>query len=131
MEGSEGTYRVARFEEKPVSSQAKEYLKQGTYFWNCGTFVWKASAILRELKQHAPDIHSQLETLIGCLQNSSGKMDYLELNEKGCKIFSSLPSISIDYAVMENSSNVAMIPSDIGWNDVGSWSALDLSLIHI
>ena len=125
LEDSEDTYRVNRFEEKPDLSKAKKYLEQGTYFWNCGIFVWKASAILGELQQHSPDIHLQLETLMGCLQNSSGKLDYLELNEKGCKLFSSLPSISIDYAVMENSSNVVMIASDIGWNDVGSWNALD------
>jgi len=125
LEGSEDTYLIDRFEEKPNLSKAKKYLEQGTYFWNCGIFVWKASTILRELQQHAPDIYLQLETLMGCLQNSSGKLDYLELNEKGCKLFSSLPSISIDYAVMEKSSNVVMISSDIGWNDVGSWSALD------
>ena len=125
LEDAEDTYRVDRFEEKPDLSKAKKYLEQGTYFWNCGIFVWKASAILGELQQHAPDIHLQLETLMGCLQISSGKLDYLELNEKGCKLFSSLPNISIDYAVMENSSNVVMIASDIGWNDVGSWNALD------
>ena len=125
LEGSEDTYLVDRFEEKPDLSRATKYLEQGTYFWNCGIFVWKASAILGELQQHAPDIHSQLEPLMGCLQSSSGKLDHLEFNEKGCKLFSSLPSISIDYAVIENSSNIVMIPSEIGWNDVGSWSALD------
>jgi len=125
LEGSEGAYRVDRFEEKPNLSTAKKYLELGTYFWNCGVFAWKATAILSELQQHVPEIHSQLETLRGCLQNSSGKLDHLELNEKGCEIFASLPSISIDYAVMEKSSNVVMISSDIGWNDVGSWNALD------
>lgn len=125
LEGTEGIYRVDKFEEKPDHSTAKKYLELGTYFWNCGVFAWKATAILSELQQHVPEIYSQLETLMGCLQNSPGKLDHLELNEKGCEIFSSLPSISIDYAVMEKSSNVVMISSDIGWNDVGSWNALD------
>ena len=61
LEDSEDTYRVDRFEEKPDLSKAKKYLEQGTYFWNCGIYVWKASVILGELKQHAPDIHSQLK----------------------------------------------------------------------
>ncbi len=125
LEDSEGVYQVERFEEKPDLSTAQKYLEQGTYFWNCGVFAWKATTILKELQQHAPDIHSQLETLMDCLQRSSGKLDHLELNDKGCELFSSLPSISIDYAVMEKSSNVVMISSDIGWNDVGAWNALD------
>lgn len=118
-------FQVEQFVEKPDLTTAKEYLKNGTYFWNCGVFVWKTSVILEELQQHTKNIHSQLETLMGCLQNSSGKPDHLELNEEGCEIFSSLPSLSIDYAVMEKSSKVVFIPADIGWNDVGSWNALD------
>ncbi|MZH05874.1 MAG: mannose-1-phosphate guanylyltransferase/mannose-6-phosphate isomerase [Nitrospinae bacterium] len=125
LEDFEGIYRADSFEEKPDISKAEKFLEQGTYFWNCGIFAWKATTILKELQQYAPDIHSQLETLRGCIQNSSGKLNHLELNAKGCELFSSLPSISIDYAVMEKSSNVVMIPADIGWNDVGAWNALD------
>ena len=120
-----GAYQVERFVEKPDPATAKQYLEQGNYFWNCGIFVWKASTILEELRQHAGNIHSQLETIAGCLQNSKGKPSYLELNKKGCGLFYSLPNLSIDYAVMENSSQVVLIPAQFGWNDVGAWSALD------
>jgi mannose-1-phosphate guanylyltransferase/mannose-6-phosphate isomerase len=111
--------------EKPDTPTAKQYLEQSNYFWNCGVFIWKASTILEELQQYAENIYSQLETLAGCLENSKGKPGYLELNEKGRDLFSSQPSLSIDYAVMENSSRVVLIPAEFGWNDVGAWSALD------
>ena len=118
-------YQVERFVEKPDTPTAKQYLEQSNYFWNCGVFIWKASTILEELQQYAENIYSQLETLAGCLENSKGKPGYLELNEKGRDLFSSQPSLSIDYAVMENSSRVVLIPAEFGWNDVGAWSALD------
>ncbi len=121
----EGIYQVVRFVEKPGRPEAEQYLKNGHYFWNCGIFVWKASTILEELQQHAENIYSQLETIANCIQNAKGKSAYLELDERGRNLFSSLPSLSIDYAVMENSSKVALIPADIDWNDVGAWNALD------
>jgi len=125
INGFENIYRVEQFIEKPDVVSAKKYLEKGTYFWNCGVFIWKASILLKELQQHAADIHSQLGILTDCLQSTKGKLGHLELNKKGCEIFSSLPSLSIDYAVMEKSSNVALVPADIGWNDVGAWNALD------
>jgi mannose-1-phosphate guanylyltransferase / mannose-6-phosphate isomerase len=125
INGFEETYHVEQFIEKPDISTAKKYLELGTYFWNCGVFVWKATSLLEELQKHAANIHSQLETLMSCLQNSKGKLAHLEMNEQGCEIFSSLPSLSIDYAVMEKSSKVVLVPANIGWSDVGAWNALD------
>jgi mannose-1-phosphate guanylyltransferase/mannose-6-phosphate isomerase len=125
INGFQETYHVEQFVEKPDASTAKKYLERGTYFWNCGVFVWKATTLLEELKKHAANIYSQLETLMGCLQISKGKLAHLEMNEKGCKIFSSLPSLSIDHAVMEKSSKVVLVPANIGWSDVGAWNALD------
>ena len=125
MESFAGAFQVERFVEKPDQFTAKQYLEQGDYYWNCGVFVWKASTILKELKKYAGNIQSQLETIVSCLQTAKGKLGYLELNEKGSNLFSSLPSLSIDYAVMEKSSQVVLIPADIGWNDVGAWNALD------
>ncbi len=125
IEGFEGACQVKQFVEKPDLNTAKQYLEEGTYFWNCGVFIWKAATLLEELGKYANNIHSQLENITNCLQNSKGNSTYLELNEKGQGLFSSLPSISIDYAVMEKSSKVALIPADIGWNDVGAWNALD------
>ncbi|MEC7785746.1 MAG: mannose-1-phosphate guanylyltransferase/mannose-6-phosphate isomerase [Nitrospinota bacterium] len=121
----ENVFQVEHFVEKPDLNKAKEYFKSRSYFWNCGVFVWKTSVILEELQQHAGNIYSQLENLKHCLQKSGKKLDHIELDEKGSKIFSVLPNISIDFAVMEKSSKVVFIPADIGWNDVGSWNALD------
>ena len=125
INGFEESYHVERFVEKPDVSTAKKYLELGTYFWNCGVFVWKATTLLEELQKHAKNIHSQLETLTGCLQSSKGKLAHLEMNKKGGEVFSSLPSLSIDYAVMEKSSKVVLVPANIGWSDVGAWNALD------
>lgn len=120
-----GIFLVEKFVEKPDPATAQRYLESGNYFWNCGVFVWKASTILEELKKYAGNIYSQLEAIADCLQSTGGKSTYMELNETGRGLFSSLPGISIDYAVMENSSRVALIPADIGWSDVGAWNALD------
>ena len=128
QQGSEiedGTYKVEQFAEKPDLPKAKQYLQHGKYFWNSGIFVWKASTILEELQNYAKNIYSQLDAIASSTQNAKGRYAYLELNETGNKIFSSLPSLSIDYAVMENSSRVVLLPADIGWNDVGTWSSLD------
>jgi mannose-1-phosphate guanylyltransferase/mannose-6-phosphate isomerase len=122
---SNKNYRVEQFVEKPNTQTAKQYLENGHYYWNCGVFVWKASTILEELRKYAENIHSKLETITDSLQSAKGNFGYLEMNEKGREVFSSLPSLSIDYAVMENSSKAALIPANIGWNDVGSWNALD------
>ncbi len=121
----ENIFQVESFVEKPNLSTAKEYLKNKAYFWNCGIFIWKTSIILEELQKHSKNIYSQLENLIKCLQRSGEKLNYFELNEKGSEIFSALPNLSIDFAVMEKSSKVVFIPADMGWNDVGSWNALD------
>ena len=118
-------FQVEHFVEKPDLSKATEYLKSKAYFWNCGVFIWKTSVILEELQQHAENIYSQLENLKSCLQRSGKKLNHFELDGKGSKIFSDLPSLSIDFAVMEKSSKVVFIPADIGWSDVGSWHALD------
>ncbi len=124
-DGVAGAYQAERFTEKPDLPTAKQYLEHANYFWNCGVFVWKASTILEELRRYAENIYSQLETIAGCLRRSKEKPGYMELNEKGGDLFSSLPGLSIDYAVMENSSRVVIIPAEFGWNDVGAWNALD------
>jgi mannose-1-phosphate guanylyltransferase / mannose-6-phosphate isomerase len=128
QQGSEiedGAYKVEKFVEKPDLPKAEQYMQHGKYFWNSGVFVWKASTILEELQNYAQNIYSQLDAIASSTQNAKGRYAYLELNETGNKIFSSLPSLSIDYAVMENSSRVVFLPANIGWNDVGTWSSLD------
>jgi mannose-1-phosphate guanylyltransferase / mannose-6-phosphate isomerase len=118
-------YKVIQFIEKPNLQTAEQYLQHGKYFWNCGVFVWKASTIIEELLNYAENIYSKLDGIVDCIQSTKGKAAYMELDESGRNLFSSLPSLSIDYAVMEKSSRVALIPADIGWNDVGTWKSLD------
>lgn len=113
---------VLKFVEKPTLERAKEYLRSGRYLWNSGMFCFDAGTMLREMVSHCHEIHSATER---CIQQSSvaqGKgYVQLELNQEK---FEQVPSNSIDYAVMEHSKAVAVVPCDIGWSDIGSWSAL-------
>lgn len=109
---------VQQFVEKPDTETAQSYLDSGNYFWNSGMFLFRASTYLDELAHTAPDIAASCKK---SMQNKSLDGDFVR-PDKGS--FLACPSDSIDYAVMEKSSNAAMIPLDAGWSDVGSWSAL-------
>ena len=99
--------KVEQFTEKPNLQTANEYLKSGKYFWNAGIFAFKISTFLNELKMYQPDIY-----------NNIGKgYDSMVAN------FYNMPSISVDYAIMEKSKRVAVVPMDIIWNDIGSWDS--------
>ena len=102
-------YKVKKFHEKPDLKTAQTYLLKGNFFWNSGMFMFSIKTILNEFKNHSPDIYSFIE-----------KLSYEEL----VMSFSDMPDISIDYAVMEKSKNIAVIPVDIVWSDVGSWDSL-------
>ncbi len=109
---------VDDFFEKPSSHQAHEYIESGNYLWNSGIFLFKSSCYLEELKKFRPDIHE------ACLQtvNSSKKdLDFLRLDND---VFSECPSESIDYAVMEKTTNAVVVNMEAGWSDLGSWSSL-------
>jgi mannose-1-phosphate guanylyltransferase/mannose-6-phosphate isomerase len=109
---------VERFTEKPNLETAETFLKDGGYYWNSGMFVWRASVILAEIQQHLPDVYQNVQTILGESRASSTFQDAVE------KYFAAMPSISIDYGVLEKSDRVSLIPCDIGWNDVGSWQAV-------
>jgi mannose-1-phosphate guanylyltransferase/mannose-6-phosphate isomerase len=109
---------VERFTEKPDLTTAEGFLKEGSYYWNSGMFVWRASVILAEIKQHLPEVYQVVQTILAESQAGSGFQQAVE------KHFASMPSISIDYGVLEKSNRVSLIPCDIGWNDVGSWQAV-------
>jgi mannose-1-phosphate guanylyltransferase len=113
---------VLRFVEKPSLEKAAEFLASGNYLWNSGIFCFRVDAVLRELSEHAPSV---LESVQGCLGASQeihgGNISQLELQAES---FAYAPDISIDYALMENSTEVAVVPCDIGWSDIGSWNAL-------
>ncbi len=111
-------YEVERFTEKPDHVTAERFLKEGGYFWNSGMFVWRASVILAEIQQHLPAVYQVVQTI---LAESRAAGTFQQAVEKH---FAAMPSISIDYGVLEKSDRVSLIPCDIGWNDVGSWQAV-------
>lgn len=118
LEGSNGGYVVDAFFEKPSRSIAEEYVADGSYFWNSGIFVLHAHTFLSELEQFAPDIPRAAHDALSAAAEDLG---FLRLDSTA---FARSPNISIDYAVMEKTKKAAMVPLDVGWSDVGSWSSL-------
>jgi mannose-1-phosphate guanylyltransferase/mannose-6-phosphate isomerase len=104
--------KVARFVEKPNLSTAESFLKQGGYYWNGGMFVFRADRFMAMLERHQPALFAALPGLAG-----SDRLADADL-------YRGLPDISIDYGVLERADNVAVIPVDMGWSDLGSWEAL-------
>ena len=125
LENLFNAFKVGQFAEKPNRATAEHFLKQRKFYWNCGIFAWKVSVIRKELQEHAPQVIEPLAGIETHLQKAKGKFPYQVFDTKGQKIFKSLPSISIDYAVLETSQNAALVPTSMPWNDVGAWSALD------
>ncbi|TFW21161.1 mannose-1-phosphate guanylyltransferase/mannose-6-phosphate isomerase [Massilia arenosa] len=111
-------YRVDRFVEKPNKDTAEQFLADGGYYWNSGMFLFKAERYLSELVQFNPGIAAAAET---AMQKGYRDLDFCRLDEAS---FAACPSDSIDYAVMEKTKHAVVVPADIGWSDVGSWSAL-------
>jgi mannose-1-phosphate guanylyltransferase len=115
---NEQGYQVTRFVEKPNRVKAEEYLNSGDYYWNSGMFMFKASIYLKALAEHRPDI---LEACQKALEQGQQDMDFIRVDAAA---FAECPDDSIDYAVMEKTTDAAVIPLDAGWSDIGSWSAL-------
>ena len=111
-------YDVDQFVEKPDAETAASYIADGHYYWNSGMFMFRASTYLAALKQHSPGIYEASEAAFNA---ATRDLDFIRV---GVEEFENCPSDSIDYAVMEKVDNAVVIPVDIGWNDVGSWSAL-------
>jgi len=118
-DGSAGS-RVARFVEKPDLETARRFLAAGNFLWNSGMFCFKAGTILDEIEAHAPDVH---RTALACWAAMHGQ-DNAVMREIPGPAFAQVPNISIDYAVMEKSQRVAVVPGDFGWRDIGSWDAV-------
>jgi mannose-1-phosphate guanylyltransferase/mannose-6-phosphate isomerase len=108
---------VQRFVEKPDLVTAKGYLAQGNYVWNSGMFCFKASSIIDAFGNYAPQLLEAARDVWGASEATGDRTDL----HAG---FTALENISIDYAVMEKASNIAVIPGDFGWSDIGSWSAV-------
>jgi len=114
----EGCFAVERFVEKPDRATAESFLAEGNYSWNSGMFLFRAADYLHELKQFRPEIHEHAEK---AMHDAYHDLDFCRLDEIA---FAQCPSESIDYAVMEATRKAVVVPAEIGWNDVGSWSAL-------
>lgn len=115
---SDGAHAVARFVEKPDRATAEGYLADGDHYWNSGMFLLRASRYLEELERLRPEM---LHACRAALESARHDLDFLRLDPDA---FAACPADSIDYAVMEKTTAAAMLPLDIGWNDVGAWSAL-------
>ncbi|MCQ2743830.1 MAG: mannose-1-phosphate guanylyltransferase/mannose-6-phosphate isomerase [bacterium] len=106
-------YKVNKFVEKPDILTAEKYLKSGNYYWNSGIFIFKASVLLNEAKKCAPEIYQLLNNF-----------DFTLSQEIPFTEFDKMPSISIDYAIMEKSDNIALVELNCEWNDLGSWKSI-------
>ncbi|HEX2943713.1 MAG TPA: mannose-1-phosphate guanylyltransferase/mannose-6-phosphate isomerase [Rhodopila sp.] len=118
VSGLDGVFRVARFLEKPDASTAEQFVAGGQHLWNSGMFVFTARTLLQEIERHAPDL---LQPVRRAVAERQSDLDFIRL---GTAAFSACPSISLDYAVAERTDRAAVVPANLGWSDVGSWSAL-------
>lgn len=115
--GGARIYKAVRFVEKPDRISAGKYLAEGNYYWNSGMFVWRPSVLLSLVQEHLPDIAKILPEMRRAVLDNDREL----LNT----FYRDMPFISIDYGVMEKAKNVLVIPGDFGWDDVGSWTALE------
>jgi len=111
-------YAVTEFVEKPDEARARMFLERGDYYWNSGMFLFSARRYLEELRRFRPEIITSVEAAI---LNGTRDLDFLRLDEGA---FARCPAESVDYAVMERTRDASVVAADIGWSDVGSWSAL-------
>ena len=113
-------FRSAASWRKPPLEEALRYLEEGNFFWNSGMFIWRADTILSEINAYLPE-------LAGLLSGSPFRTmswELSDLEQQIASVYASVASVSIDYGVMERSSRVQVVPVEMGWSDVGSWSSL-------
>ncbi len=115
---NDNAFQVQRFVEKPDLKTAEKYLQSGEYFWNSGMFMFKIKTFLHEVAQHAPDILANCQR---CMEEVNIDFDFYRIKPA---LFAECPSESLDYAIMEKSNNIAVVPLKSDWSDVGSWNAM-------
>jgi mannose-1-phosphate guanylyltransferase len=111
-------YRVKRFVEKPALDVARDYLASGDYVWNAGMFVWSVPVVRSALQSHAPELSAGLAPIDAALAKKRPLAPVLK------KVYPTLTKISVDYALLEKSDNVVVLPSSFDWDDVGAWPAV-------
>ncbi len=110
-------YHVERFVEKPDLPTARAYVASGDYYWNAGIFLWRASTILEEIATYLPGLHAGLMEIAYSLSES-------KIRETLAAVYPRLQSVSIDQGVLEKSARLVVVPADIGWSDLGEWTAI-------
>lgn len=115
---SDGACKVKRFVEKPPHSAALKMVEAGSFLWNSGIFMARVDILLSELRTHAPAVNSAAR---GAVEKAEIDLDFVRINQEE---FQKSPDISIDFAVMEKTSNAAVVPSSFSWSDLGSWDAV-------
>lgn len=110
-------YKVKKFTEKPDKETAEKFFSSSEYLWNCGIFIWKAGTIIERIKKFLPDIY-------GGLMDIDRYLDTTESSSIIEKVYSIIDSVSIDHGVLEKADDIAVIPCNPGWSDVGSWNTL-------
>jgi mannose-1-phosphate guanylyltransferase len=111
------TYRVVKFREKPPTAVAQEYVDSGKFYWNSGIFVWKSKTILDALQKQQPEMFARLQTIVAAA-GTPAEQSVLDHE------FTAIRGISIDFAVMEHATDVAVIEAPFDWDDVGGWQSL-------
>lgn len=119
---SDKAFRTAQFVEKPDLERARAFLAEGIYAWNGGIFAFRVKDFLSELAAHRPDIAAGVADAV-----AAGRADGQRFHPDA-DAFAQVPSVSVDYAVMENTARAAMVPADMDWSDIGNWQALHEAL---
>lgn len=114
---TDSVYKAEKFVEKPDESRAKQYLKEGGYFWNAGIFVFKASVLLNKIREHLPDTYKKLCGIGDALGTATE-------NEVLIREYADIEPVSIDKGVMEHTDGIRVVRGDFGWDDLGSWLAV-------
>jgi len=109
--------QVKQFREKPAPEVAEEYVRAGGYYWNAGMFIATVQTVRDLYKTHLPDMEASFAQIVGAMGTP-------QADQIMADVFPTLPKISVDYGIAEKADQVAVIPADIGWNDVGSWGRL-------
>ncbi|HST35408.1 MAG TPA: mannose-1-phosphate guanylyltransferase/mannose-6-phosphate isomerase [Allosphingosinicella sp.] len=117
---AEGVHVAARFVEKPDAATAEAYLAGGRHDWNGGIFLFRARTMIEALREFAPEVLAAAEAAMAAARRSG------LIIRPGGDAFAAAPSVSIDYAVMEKAGKVAVVPTQVGWSDIGSWEALHI-----
>lgn len=110
-------FRVVKFTEKPDLATAQRFLAGGRHSWNSGLFTWRVDRIMAEFARHMPDLHAGLQEIAAALGTPDAPQTL-------ARVFPTLPHQTIDYGIMERTDQVAVLPVDIGWTDIGSWATL-------